>query len=182
MGWSNGISTQIQRNRAWSEAITFKSTSTTRPNHLPISFPTSSLNMSKGNPHTYTHIGRCVKVTELVVMPLSHLWSKSKWLLKLHSPLFTIHCSRLSMANLNWNNPSPTSTIFNFDPNFHADLRKFFVARWLKGRDVWKFPKRLREYSSRIYSRCLSLTLISSPSSFVKFICFSLSMTSKSIE
>lgn len=162
MGLSNGISTRIRRIRALSEAIAFESTSTTRPKPLLISLPTSSLNRSKGSPHTCTHIGRCVKVTEFAVIPLSHLRSKRRWLLKLHGPLFTTHCSWLSMANLNWNNPSPTSTIFNFGPNFHADLRKFFAARWLKGRVVWNFPKRLREYSSRICSPCLGLTLITS--------------------
>nr|POE98500.1 hypothetical protein CFP56_54171 [Quercus suber] len=72
-GLSNGNSTLTLMKRAWSNENAFKSTSSTSPKPLPISLPTSSKNRSKSKPHTYTHIGIEENLTEVAVIPRSHL-------------------------------------------------------------------------------------------------------------
>ena len=163
----SGISTWIRRKRAWSDMSALQSTSTTRPIPRPISSPASSLMRSKGKPYTWTHIGKLVYRTDLAVKPFSHLCNTNIFFSKLHGPLSHTHCSWLSNENLNWNRPSPTSTIFRLLPIFHTDCRRFFAALALNGRVVMNFPMRLREYSSRISSLRVVWMVIGSSSSDV---------------
>ena len=73
----------------------------------------------------------------------------------------------LSMENLNWNTPSPTSTIRTLEPIFHTNCSEVLATRWLKGLLVRNLPNRLREHSSNILSLCTVPTLITTPSSSV---------------
>ena len=57
---------------AWSAVTPLQSTSTTFPIPFPMSIATSSLNNSKGSPHTCTHNGQCVNMIVLAFIPFSH--------------------------------------------------------------------------------------------------------------
>ena len=167
-------------NRVWSEEKVLLSTSTTFPNPLPISHPTSSLIKSNGKPHTWTQIRRVVKVTELVVRPLSYRRRTSRLLSKLQGPLCSTHNNWLSILKRNWNSPSPTSTVFKSFPNFHAARSMAFAALWFYGLVVRNLPRSVREHSSIIFSRWDNRTCTTSPSS-VSWMFWSLSMKSASI-
>ena len=146
-----------------------------------MSLRASTFIRSKGKPKTYTQKGTCVNFTEYAVIPFSHRRRTSRWLSKLYGPLFRTHYNWLSIVNLNWNNPSPTSVILRSWPNFQTDCNKFFVTLWLIGFVVRKQPSKLKEHSSRNFSQESDLTLIISPSSDVKFMRCSLSIKSDSM-
>lgn len=167
--------------RAWSEEKVLLSTSTTFPNPWLISHPASSLIKSNGKPHTWTQIGRVVKLTELVVRPLSHQQRTNRLLSKLQGLLCSTHNNYLSILNRNWNSPSPTSTIFKSFPNFHAARSRAFAALWLYGLVVRNLPRSVREHSSMIFSWWDSHTCTTSPSSSVSLMFWSLSMKSASL-
>ena len=88
------------------------------------------------------------------IIPFSHRRNSRIWFLKLHGPLFITHFNWLSIANLNWNSPSPTSVIVISFPIFHTDLRRFFVALKFIFLVVWNLPTRLSEQSSnKVYEQ-----------------------------
>ena len=179
-GLSRGNSTLILMKRAYSNVKAFLLISTTCPRLASMSQPVSSNIKSNGNPHTCTHIGIEVNLTNLAIIPLSHLLKTSGWISKLHGPLVSTYFNWLSIVNLNRNSPSPTSTILRSVPIFHTDLSNDFAALQY-GRVVRNPPNRLREHSSKILSLCVAPTCITSSSSLVKVISCNLSIKSNSI-
>ena len=180
-GLSRGILTLARTKRACSDEKALLSISITFPCSLPISLLASSDIKSKGKPYTWTQIGIELKVTELVVIPLSHLCNTRRWFSKPQRPLWMTHFSWLSSANLNCNKPSPTSTIFRSAPNFHSERISDLVALRLYGRVVRKRPSKLSEQASSILSLCVLPTLITSLSSSVRVIFYTLSIKFESI-
>ena len=181
-GLSNGISTWIRRNLAWSEFKPLQSTSMTRPNSKPMSCPTSLKKRSNGSPHSWTHIRQWVKEIFPIVKPCSHLRKSKTWLSKHYGLLWITHCNWLSMVNLNCNNPSPTSIIFKSAPNFQLFRSKFLAALKLVCLVVKNLPKRLSKHSSRIFSLWVGRTCITRPSLDVNLTFCKRSITSWSMK
>ena len=144
--------------------MALQSTSMTLPSPCPMSCPASSVVKSNGSSQTWTHIGRWVKFTVLIVIPFSHLRKARIWLSKHQGPLFQTQFSWLSIENLNCNRPSPTSTTFKSSPIFHVDHKRFLPALILIDLVVRNFPIKLREYSSNISFLLTGLVMASSSS------------------
>ena len=115
-------------------------------------------------------MGIVSKLTEKAVIPFTHRCNSRMWFSKLHSPLFRTYFSWLSIANLNWNSPSPIFVIVISFPIFHTDLRRFFAALKFMFLVVWNLPTRLSEQCSNVFSRFSARTVITSPSSVVNLI------------
>ena len=141
----------------------------------------SSLMGSNGRPHTWIQNGYFENVTDLTNIPFSHLHKAKRWLSKHQGPLFQTHSNWLSIENLNYKSPLPTSVIFISSPRFHIFHNKFFAAHKFICFNVRCHPIRLRENSSKILSVLTNRIDIASSSSVVSLMFCIHSSTSNSM-